>query len=156
MTALAGFHHVSVVTADLERLVDFYRKVFDASVVWESSDDDGVRSSLIDVGGGGFLNAHETPGEQIMPAGRPGCERGPVHHVALHAPTREVFLECRRRAMEAGATDGLVRDFGAAWELKFRDPDGTEGDLIWPAADFPRGAVRRYADAPILLWSETG
>jgi len=155
MTGLAGFHHVSVVTTDLERLADFYREVFDAPVVLESSDDSGLRSSVIDVGGGGFLHAHEALGRSPL-AGRPRYERGPVDHVALHAPTREVFLEYRRRAMEAGATDGRVRDFGAAWELKFRDPDGTEGDLTWPAPHFPHGAVGHYEDAPILPWSDTG
>jgi len=142
MTALAGFHHVSVLTTDVDRLVAFYRNVFGAAVVLESAGDGDARSSFVDMGGGGFLHAHEGTGG--------------LDHVALHAPTQEVFLECRRRVLAAGAGDGRVRDFGAAWELKFHDPDGTEGDLIWPAADFPRGAVRRYADAPILPWSEPG
>jgi catechol 2,3-dioxygenase-like lactoylglutathione lyase family enzyme len=143
MTALAGFHHVSVRTPDVDRLVEFYRSVFDASVLHESTDDQGRRSSFIDVGGGAFLHAHEEPAGPI-------AGRAPIDHVALHAPTRDVFLECRRRAMEAGATDGRVRDFGAAWELKFRDPDGTEADLVWPAAGFPHGAVLNYDDALFL------
>jgi len=156
MTALAGIHHVSILTTDMARLLDFYGKVFDAHAVLESTDDGGVRSLLIDVGGGDYLHAHEAPGGQIALAGGAKYGRGPVDHVALRAPTREAFLEFRRRALAAGATDGRVRDFGAAWELKFHDPDGTEGDLIWPAADFPHGAARRYSDAPFLPWSEPG
>jgi catechol 2,3-dioxygenase-like lactoylglutathione lyase family enzyme len=156
MTALAGIHHVSILTTDMQRLLEFYDTVFDARAVLESSGDGGVRSWLIDVGGGDYLHVHEAPGGRIALAGGPKYGRGPVDHVALRAPTREVFLELRRRAMEAGAADGRVRDFGAAWELKFHDPDRIEGDLIWATADFPHGAARRYEDAPFLPWSEPG
>ena len=30
MTARRGFHHVAVLTTDLDRLLDFYRTVFEA------------------------------------------------------------------------------------------------------------------------------
>jgi catechol 2,3-dioxygenase-like lactoylglutathione lyase family enzyme len=153
MTALGGFHHVGVLTTDIDRLLDFYRTVFDAAAVFESTDD-GVRSALIDVGRGGLLHAFEVPDGQIPLAGKPKYHRGQVDHIALAAPTKEVFLTVRRRAMEARATDGRVRDFGAAWGLKFRDPDGMEGDLMWTDPKVPPAALRRYADAPIAPWSE--
>lgn len=56
--------------------------------------------------------------------------------------------------MEAGATSGHVRDFGAAWGLKFRDPDGMEGDLMWADPDAALTALRQYADASIAPWSK--
>jgi catechol 2,3-dioxygenase-like lactoylglutathione lyase family enzyme len=153
MTALGGFHHVGMLTTDLDRLLDFYRTVFDAAAVFESTDD-GVRSALIDVGRGGFLHAFEVLEGQIPLAGKPKYQRGQLDHIALAAPTQAVFRAVRRRAIEAGATDGHVRDFGAAWGLKFRDPDGLEGDLMWADPDAPLAALRRYADAPIAPWSE--
>jgi catechol 2,3-dioxygenase-like lactoylglutathione lyase family enzyme len=152
MGVLGGFHHVGVLTTDLDRLLAFYRTVFDAEPVAEDIDD-GVRSALIDVGGGSFLHAFEVPQGQIPLAGKPKYHRGQVDHIALTVPTQEVFHTLRRRAMEAGATNGHVRDFGAAWGMKFRDPDGIEGDLMWADPNAPLTALRRYADAPIAPWS---
>ena len=152
MAVLGGFHHVGVLTTDLNRLLAFYRTVFDAEPVYDEIDD-GVRSALIDVGGGGFLHAFEVPEGQIPLVGKPKYQRGQFDHFALAAPTQEVFRILRRRAMEAGATDGHVRDFGAVWAMKFRDPDGLEGDLMWADPDIPLSALRRYADAPIAPWS---
>ena len=152
MTVLGGLNHAAVLTTDLNRLLAFYRTVFDAEPVLESSED-GVRSVLIDVGGGGFVHAYEVPTGQIPLAGRPKYQRGQIDHIGLAAPTREAFLAIRRRAMELGATDGRVRDFGTAWGMKFRDPDGMPGDLMWTDRDAPLSALRQYADAPIASWS---
>ena len=153
MTALGGFHHVGVLTTDLDRLLAFYRTVFDAEPVVDRIDG-GVRSALIDVGGGGFLHAFEVPEGQMPLAGQPKYQRGRLDHLALAAPTQDVFRAVRRRAMEAGATDGHVRDYGVAWCLKFRDPDGLEGDLMWADPDTPLATLRRSADAAIAPWSK--
>jgi catechol 2,3-dioxygenase-like lactoylglutathione lyase family enzyme len=150
---LGGFHHVGVLTTDLNRLLAFYRAVFDAEPFFDLIDE-GVRSALIDVGGGGFLHAFEVPEGQIPLAGKPKYQRGHLDHIALAVPTQEVFRAVRRRAMEAGATNGRVRDFGAAWGMKFRDPDAMEGDLMWADPAAPLTALRRYADAPIAPWSK--
>lgn len=150
---LGGFHHVGVLTTDLDRLLAFYRTVFDAEPFFDGIDD-GMRSALIDVGGSGFLHAFEVPEGQIPLAGKPKYQRGQLDHIALTAPTQEVFRTLRRRAKKAGATDGQVRDHGAAWVLKFRDPDGLEGDLMWTDPSAPLSAFRRYADASIAPWSK--
>lgn len=153
MAVLGGFHHVGVLTTDLDRLLTFYRTVFDAEPVYDEIDE-GVRSALIDVGGSDFLHAFEVPDGQIPPAGKPKYHRGHLDHIALTAPTQDIFRALRRRALNAGATDGQVRDHGAAWVLKFRDPDGLEGDLMWSDPAAPVTALRRYADAPIAPWSK--
>jgi len=153
MAVLGGFHHVGVLTTDIERLIAFYRTVFDAEAILVDVDD-GVRSVLIDVGGGGFLHAYEVAEGQIGLAGKSKYQRGQLDHIGLAAPTQEVFLTVRLRALEAGATDGRVRDFGAAWGMKFRDPDGGEGDLMWAEPNAPLSALRRYVDAPIASWSQ--
>ena len=142
MAVLGGFHHVGVLTTDLDRLLAFYRTIFDAEAV-VAAVEDGVRSVLIDVGGGAFLHAYEVPDGGISLAGRPKYQRGQLDHIGLAAPTQEVFLTLRRRALEAGITNGRVRDFGTAWGMKFRDPDGGEGDLIWADTDAPLTALRR-------------
>ena len=152
MALLGGFHHVGVLTPDLNRLLAFYQTVFDAEPVLDLIDK-GVRSVLIDVGGGDFLHAFEVPEGQMPLRGKPKYQRGQLDHLALTAPTQEVFREVRRRAMDAGATDGRVHDFGPAWGLKFRDPDGMEGDLMWADPEIPLAALRRYTDSTVAPWS---
>jgi hypothetical protein len=38
--------------------------------------------------------------------------------------------------------------------MKFRDPDGGEGELMWADPNAPFTAIRQYADAPIAPWSK--
>jgi catechol 2,3-dioxygenase-like lactoylglutathione lyase family enzyme len=132
MTALCGFHHVGVLTDDLDRLLTFYRAVFDARAVRDITED-GVRNALIDVGGGALLHAFLVADGQATDTGRSRFQRGRLDHLALNAPTRDAFLELRSRLMHAGASDGRVRDFATLWSLKFRDPDGVECEVIWTA-----------------------
>src|SRR5258708_14000313 len=107
MMALAGFNHVAVLTTDLDRLVAFSRRVFGAEAVYDGTDG-GRRHALIDVGGSGLLHALVVAPGEMPPADRPRCQRGRLDHFGVTAPTRECFLELRRRALEADATDGQV------------------------------------------------
>jgi catechol 2,3-dioxygenase-like lactoylglutathione lyase family enzyme len=150
MTALAGFHHVAVLTSDLDRLLDFYRRVFDAPAVWLNATAEGVRNALIDVGGGGLLHAFDVPGATAAVPARPRFQRGRLDHIALTAPTREAFLDLRRRVVEAGGGDGRVRDHGPAWSVAFRDPDGMEGEVMWMRdPDAPIRAPRYLTDREV-------
>ena len=47
----------------------------------------------------------------------------------------EAFATIRGRLVEHGASDGTVNDFGGAWSLFFRDPDGLEGEVLLPKDD---------------------
>ena len=129
MTVLCGLNHIGVVTDDLDRFLAFYQTTFDAPVVRETSDD-GVRNALIDVGGG-FLHVFLVAGDNMPHPDWPGSRSGRLNHFALSVPTRDAFLEIRRRLMDAGQSEGVVRNFGAVWSLKYRDPDGFESELIW-------------------------
>ena len=60
--------------------------------------------------------------------------RGRIDHVGLHAATREAFDIIRERLIAAGAGDGTVNDFGSAYSMFFRDPDGLEGEVVVPKA----------------------
>ena len=62
-----GFNHVATVTADLDRIVGFYRDVFDAHVVFEmAATDDHPRMTILDLGGGGALNVTEQLASTIV------------------------------------------------------------------------------------------
>lgn len=147
-TLLCGFHHVAVLTPDLDRLVEFYRVTFDAAVAPGSSSAE-VRNAFIEIGGGAALHAFEVT--DVPAPSTPRYQRGRLDHLALHAPTREAFLDVRGRLMATGNSDGGVRDFRALWSLPFRDPDGLECEVIWaadPDADFT-APPRLLADADL-------
>jgi catechol 2,3-dioxygenase-like lactoylglutathione lyase family enzyme len=119
-----GFSHVASVTDDVDRLVGFYHRVFDAPVLFDM-DEDGLRHAAIDVGAGVVLHAFHVP----WAAGddrREMFERGRTDHYGLTVPSVEALLEVRRRlqAEGDGVTDGDVRDFGPVYSLHYVDPDG--------------------------------
>jgi catechol 2,3-dioxygenase-like lactoylglutathione lyase family enzyme len=56
--------------------------------------------------------------------------RGRIDHFGLQAASKDAFDEIRRRLIDAGACDGTVNDFGSAFSIFFRDPDGLEGEVL--------------------------
>ena len=149
MARLCGFHHVAVLTTDLDRLLDFYLTVFDAPLVVDQTDN-GRRHALIDVGGGDLLHAFQVPAGEIPLADSPRYRRGRLDHLGLKTPTREAFDELRRRAMDAGATDGHVRDSGALCSITLHDPDGMEGEVIWANPNVPLSSTPLYGNRHAL------
>lgn len=123
MSLLAGINHAALMTADLQRLVEFYTGVFDAAVVFEETAP-GFRHAILRVGAEAMLHPVELPGG--AGAGRP---RGHVDHLALNAASRAAFAEIRRRLVARGASDGVVNDLGPQLCLSFVDPDGMHAEV---------------------------
>jgi catechol 2,3-dioxygenase-like lactoylglutathione lyase family enzyme len=76
-------HDVAFLTADLDRLIAFYERIFDARVVLDG-EDSGRRHALIEIGLHTMLHpfqvpAGEAPGRQRM------LERGRLDHFAFTA-----------------------------------------------------------------------
>ena len=137
MTLVNGIHHAAFVTSDLDRLISFYERVFDAHVVFDR-DDNGLRHALIEIGPRTTLHPFEVPVAQV-PGRQPMFQRGRLDHVALEAASRESFLEIRRRLIAEGAhatEDGLVTDMGGSvWSISFHDPDGAWSEVMWMGPD---------------------
>jgi catechol 2,3-dioxygenase-like lactoylglutathione lyase family enzyme len=135
-----GVHHAAFVTADLDRLISFYERVFDARLVLDR-DDDGRPHALIEIGPHTTLHPFQVPASEV-PGRQPMFQRGRLDHLALNAESKEAFLEIRRRLIAEGAhatEDGLVTDMGGGvWTISFHDPDGMWGELMWmpPGAGF--------------------
>ena len=125
---LAGINHVGVLTKDTERLHEFYREVFDATVFHDHQDGD-VRLSFVDVGPTTKLNVFQIVGNVEADHQTPMFGRGRIDHIGLEAASHEAFDEIRARLIACGSTDGFVTDFGGAISLFFRDPDGLEGEV---------------------------
>jgi catechol 2,3-dioxygenase-like lactoylglutathione lyase family enzyme len=126
MELVDGISHVATVTDDLDRMVTFYRRVFnaEASAVME---EDGLRHQLIFLGDKVALHPFELSWAQ--PDQRfEMFDRGRLDHFGVTAPSVDALLEIRDRLLAeddgAGATDAQIRDFGALYSLHFVDPDG--------------------------------
>jgi catechol 2,3-dioxygenase-like lactoylglutathione lyase family enzyme len=136
MPITTGFNHVATVTADVDRLVRFYREAFDAEVVFEmAAEGDHPRMIILDLGGGAALNALEVDaativGERTRPGGR-----GPIDHYAVAVDSLPTLERVRDRLVALGTDIGEIHRLGSAWSLFFRDPDGMELEVCCGAEE---------------------
>jgi catechol 2,3-dioxygenase-like lactoylglutathione lyase family enzyme len=138
MALTVGPHHLATATADMDRLIEFYERVFDARVVADMRED-GLRHVFIDLGGGFLLHPFEIPGLHVPQGELEMFKRGRIDHLALRAATAEDFWDLRERIYRAGASDGQVTDMGPLLSAGFNDPDGLWGEVCW---DRPPDQVR--------------
>ncbi len=126
---LNGLNHVGTLTNDTERLQEFYREVFDATVSRDAPEGPGMRLSFIDIGPRTQLNVFEIDGNTEAQRQTPIFGRGRIDHLGLEAASLEALEEIRRRLIARGAADEFVTDFGPVLSLFFTDPDGLEGEV---------------------------
>jgi catechol 2,3-dioxygenase-like lactoylglutathione lyase family enzyme len=130
MSPLSGLNHVAILTADLDRFVAFYTRVFGMEEVFRE-DIPGLRHAILRIADGStWLHPAELPGNEHAAAIPQMFRRGHLDHIALMARSSQSFEELRNCLVEAGASDGKVEDLGAFHSLWFQDPDGMRGELI--------------------------
>ena len=126
-----GLDHVAVITNDSDQLQRFYIDMFGAVV--ESDGEEypgGPRMTVINIGPATELNVFEVTGNTQADHQTPMFGRGRLDHIGLHAASLDDFDRIRTRLMAAGATDGIVTDFGRKLSLFFRDPDRMECEVL--------------------------
>src|SRR3954465_10438380 len=103
-----GFNHVATVTADLDRVKDFYIKAFEAEITFEmQATADHPRMTVINLGGGSAPNVFEVPAESIIGDRRASDGgRGPIDHYAISVDSRDTLEAMRDRLVQAGAEIG--------------------------------------------------
>jgi len=127
MPISTGFNHVATITADLDRLVRFYREAFEAEVTFEMAAEEGhPRMIILDLGGGAALNAFEVEPETIVGDRTRQGGRGPIDHYAVAVDSLPTLERVRDRLVALGTDIGEIHRLGSAWSLFFRDPDGME------------------------------
>ena len=145
MPALAGVHHLTTLTGDMDRLISFYRRVFDAEITLDV-EEGGMRRAFIDIGGGALLAPFEVPGVEVPQTYIPMFQRGRLDHFGLSTATEEEFWELRERVIAEGAGDGLVSDMGPFLSFGFIDPDGVGHDVMWTKPEASPSDCRRRED----------
>ena len=130
MTLLDGLNHVATLTNDVDRLVAFYRDVFEAETGTMPGMPPEMRLTFIHIGPHTELNVFQIEGNTEATKQEPDFGRGRLDHFGLQAASLEAFDEIRRRLMAKDASDGFVTDFGPYLSVFFRDPDGLEGEVL--------------------------
>lgn len=128
MSLVSGINHVAILTRDLERFVEFYRRIFEVDVVFREVTP-AFRHAILRAGSSSWLHPVEVP-DNVHGAAVPDMfARGHLDHIALTAPSQGAFEAIRARLVDAGASDGAVEDLGAFHALWFTDPDGMRGEV---------------------------
>ena len=136
-----GFNHVAVMTADTDRLLEFYGAVFGATVKGPAMEEPGMRLTIVDVGPHSELNVFQMEGNDEASRQTPMFGRGRLDHLALQAKDLDAFVTIRDRLIERGASDGFVTDFGPVLSVFFRDPDGLEAEVCVDNPDAQPGVI---------------
>jgi catechol 2,3-dioxygenase-like lactoylglutathione lyase family enzyme len=142
---LDGIHHLTTLTADVDRLIGFYERVFGARVTLDL-EEEGIRHVFIEVGPNTVLHPFEVPWADIPQGPIPMFSRGRMDHFGLNAATPEAFWEVRRRVMDEGAGDGRATDMGPFLSFSFTDPDGAGHEVMLTRPGVPAETTLRRAD----------
>jgi catechol 2,3-dioxygenase-like lactoylglutathione lyase family enzyme len=147
MKLIQGIHHLTFVTADMDRLISYYQRVFDAKVTLDL-EEEGVRHAFIHVGDNTVLHPFQIPGIE-PPSTLPMFQRGRLDHFAFNATSEDSFRELRRRVIAEGRDDGKVIDMGLLWLFSFTDPDEAMHEVVWWKPDGTEAGIRK-ADWKII------
>jgi len=123
-SAARGIHHTALISADVERTVEFYQNVlgFPLIEMFENRDLAGSTHFFFDVGQGNALAFFDLPGVDV---GGYAEVFGGLHHLAISV-TPEDWAAARDRLDAAGVPYQLE----SKTSIYLRDPDGARLELI--------------------------
>jgi catechol 2,3-dioxygenase-like lactoylglutathione lyase family enzyme len=145
MKLLNDLNHLTFITADMNRLIAFYERVFAAQVTLDL-EEEGLRHAFIAVGPHTVLHPFQVPGIEPPSHQPPMFQRGRLDHFALNAASEEAFRELRERLVAEGASDGVVTDMGSLLIFTFTDPDGGVHEVVWIKPGVAVAATLKRAD----------
>ena len=121
---LTGLHHITLISADIERSIAFYRDVLGLGIVRDAPSDDDpdtrhVWFGAVDGTPGRLLSVMEYP---QLPAGAVGT--GSTHHFALAVESAEELDAWRDYLLGQDVECSEIFDRGGFRSLYVRDPDG--------------------------------
>lgn len=121
---IQGLHHITLVSGNAQRTVDFYTGTLGLRLVKQTVNFDDPGSYHLYFG-----DATGSPGSVVtffewpdMPPGHPGI--GGTHHFALETSSRDSLLRWKRRLLDAGLSVDGPLDRHYFESIYFRDPDG--------------------------------
>lgn len=135
---LDGIHHITCITGDARRNVDFYARVLGLRLGKRTvnQDDPGVWHLF-------FTDEAGTPGSDLTFFEYPGARRGAVgagmvHRVRYRVADADALDWWERRLQGEGAPTSRAHD----GSLRFRDPEGLDLELAVQSGDVPDEPLR--------------
>ena len=121
---ITGIHHITLVSADAQRTLDFYTQVLGLRLVKKTVNFDDPGSHHLYFGGdaghpGSVLTFFEWAD---LPKGAPGI--GGTHHVAMQVADEQGLLMWKRRLTDLGMNVAGPYNRRYFRSIYFRDPDG--------------------------------
>lgn len=142
--SILGIHHITLVSANAQRTVDFYTKVLGQRLIKQTVNFDDPGSYHLYFG-----DESGRPGTAITffewpdaPQGYPGL--GGTHHLALRVADYTGLLKWKRRLTDLGLAVNGPLDRHYFKSIYFKDPDGV---ILEIATDGPGWTVDEDADA---------
>ncbi len=141
---IQGLHHITLVTSDAQRNIDFYVRTLGLRLVKKTVNFDDPSAYHL------YYGDHAgSPGSAItffewkrVPKGQPGI--GGTHHFALTVRDYDGLLKWKRRLMDLGIVVAGPYDRHYFKSIYFRDPDGT---IVEIATQGPGWAMDEPADS---------
>ena len=123
-SAARGIHHTALISADVERTINFYQDLleFPLTELIENRDYPGSSHFFFDLGNNNLLAFFDFPGLDIGPYAE---VLGGLHHVAI-----SVEPERWRHLVDKLRQAGIEHAVHSEVSVYFRDPDGARIELI--------------------------
>jgi catechol 2,3-dioxygenase-like lactoylglutathione lyase family enzyme len=102
MQLLNDIHHLTFITADMNRLICFHERIFGARVTVDL-EEEGLRHAFIEVGPHTVLHPFQVL--ELNLCHQPMFKRGRLDRFALNAASEEAFREVRRPLVAEGVSD---------------------------------------------------
>jgi catechol 2,3-dioxygenase-like lactoylglutathione lyase family enzyme len=142
---LDDINHLTFITADMDRLISFYERVFGARTTADLEEEGRLRHAFIEVGPHTVLHPFQVPGVE-PPGAQQMFVHGRLDHFALNAASEEAFRELHRRLVAEGALDSVVTDMGSMLIFSFLDPDEGRHEVVWRKPGVPTEAGLRRVE----------
>jgi catechol 2,3-dioxygenase len=144
--------HFGLFCRDVDRLADFYRKVFD---LVETDRGQGITFPMTIV----FLSSRPDQHHQLaLATGRGADAPSTVMQLSFKVQAIDHLREARRRALEQGATGLRGLNHGNALSIYFRDPEENQVEVYldtpWYVTQ-PHGDPLDLEKSDSEIWAET-
>jgi len=140
MPRLQGSNHIVLTVTDLERSVEWYKRVFVADIVADEKTNPPTTSGslryralfhlakMTNIVG---LIEHSDGDPSYFDERRAGLD-----HFALHVPERHDLDEWVRHLDQLGILHSGIKSVDYADIITFRDPDNIQLEICWPNPEF--------------------
>ena len=131
MSAITGFHHLSLTVTDLDASAAWYREVFGLQQIMEETHDDGRALVFMRPDTAVFIGLHAHGAND---GGSFNESSTGLDHISFSVGSRDDLVEWEKILRNRGAVVSPISDQPWGSVLVFRDPDNIQLELCAPPA----------------------